>query len=100
MININYDQQRKFIIWLSGLYGLLLGLIVLISFDLRMGIDSGLQLMGLLAVVASVVLLCDFISTKILARWNKPVVLGKGFWMTFISLLPFLLLTVLVLNRM
>jgi cell division protein FtsW (lipid II flippase) len=97
-MNITLEQQRKFIIWLSGLYGLLVGIILLFFLDIREGIESWLQLFVTLLVIVGIVLLCNYTATRFLMNKSRSRNLGRRFWTMFISLLPVLLITAFLLT--
>jgi hypothetical protein len=96
-MNLTLEQQRKIIIWLSGVYGLLIGIILLFFLDVRMGIETWLQLAVILLCIVGIVLLCDYLARRIVMYYQNHPGMGRRFWMMFISILPALLLTVFLL---
>jgi len=90
--NLNIDQQRQLIIWLSGVFGLLLGIISLFLIELRRGIDSWFQLVIILFGVGIFVMLCNAVVEWLFRRWGGETGLGSKFW--FSVVVGFLILSI------
>lgn len=97
-INLSGEQKQQVIVWLSGLYGLLLGIISLFFIELRLGISSWFQLIFILVVVAGFVLICNAVVKWILYRKNYKIEVTGQFWLTVVGGLILLLLTALGLG--
>jgi uncharacterized membrane protein len=97
-INLSDEQKQHLIVWLSGVYGLFLGIISMFFIELRLGISSWLQLTFILVVVAGFVLMCNAVVKWILYRKKGKTDITAHFWLTIVGGLILLLLTALVLG--
>ncbi|GEM_PF-1579890 len=97
-INLSIEQKQQVLVWLSGLYGLLLGIISLFFIELRLGISSWLQLIFILVVVAGFVLICNAVVKWILYRKKDQTDVTGQFWITIVGGLILLLLIALGLG--
>lgn len=97
-INLSIEQKQQVLVWLSGLYGLLLGIISLFFIELRLGISSWLQLILILVVVAGFVLICNAVVKWILYNKKDKTDVTGQFWITIVGGLILLLLIALGLG--
>ncbi len=89
-MNLTIEQQRQLIVWLSGVYGLLVGIISMFFIELRIGIDTWLHLAVILTGVAVFVLMCNAV-----VKWyihKKQDMLGSVFWTLVIFGIIFLVI--------
>ncbi len=94
-ISLTIDQQRQIIVWLSGVYGLLLGIISLFFIELRIGIDTWFHLVLILIGVALFVIVCNAV-----VKWyinKKQEKLGSVFWTSVIFGILFLVTAAFIL---
>jgi hypothetical protein len=84
LFNLNVDQQRHVIVWLSGLSGLLLGIISMLIMELRVGIDSWIQLFLVLVGIGAFVIVCNTLVTRFFQNKQKHRGIGKIFWLLII----------------
>jgi len=80
--NLNLEQQRQLVVWLSGVFGLLLGIISLFIIELRSGIESWFQLVLILFVVGIFVILCNAVVEWLFRKRQGTVGLGSRFWLS------------------
>jgi len=97
-VNLSIEQKQQVLVWLSGLYGLLLGIISLFFIELRLGISSWLQLIFILMVVAGFVLICNAVVKWMLHRKKYKTEVTGRFWSTIVGGLILLLLIALGLG--
>jgi Flp pilus assembly protein TadG len=100
MPQLTGDQQRNVILWLSGLYGLLMGMILLFSVELRTGIETWYQMAGILSVIALLVVSCNAGANRYLGNAQTVLRLGTRFWYSFLGALPVLVVIVVGLGML
>jgi hypothetical protein len=95
--NLTVPQKRKVIIWVSGIYGLLLGIISLFVIEIRAGIDTWMQLVLILMGVAVFVVACNAIVGKVLHLKRDGFSAGSVFWSVLLGGVIVLIVTAVVL---
>lgn len=98
--NLSIGQQRQIIVWLSGLYGLLLGIISMFLVELRLGIESWFQLLVILLLVPAFVFVCNTIVIRILHKKPHDLDIGSGFWFSVLSVFLLLIISAVSLAVM
>jgi len=83
--NIDINHQRQLIVWLSGFFGLLLGIISLFLIELRRGIESWLHLVIVLVAMAMFVLICNAAGNWLLKKKYSESGPNAKIWLFIIT---------------
>jgi hypothetical protein len=95
--SLTVQQQRQVIIWISGIYGLLLGIISLFIIEIWTGIETWMQLVLILLGVAVFVVACNAIVGKLLDPERDGFSAGSIFWSVLLGGVLVLIITAVVL---
>ncbi len=97
-MKIDLDAQKSFAVWLGGLDGLLVGLIMIIIAHSRGGFvgTGGVSIFGFLLTMVASCLVGYLLVEKFLVRDDDLRLRNRLHWTLFISILPILLLAVVI----